>query len=145
MQNKKVKHRPSTKYLYLFIKLQARTCSFLEKNRKIKKCFFYLPTKFFLSMFAETHLCFTPYPQHYTKTANMLSISFGDGFFFFFFFFFCFFFFFFFFLFFFFFFFFFFFARLSILNVKMHLLLTSYQEQFVFLVPVLCFQMFTNN
>ena len=41
MQNKNVKHQPSTKYLY-FHKKKTWSCSFLEKNRKIKK--FLLPT-----------------------------------------------------------------------------------------------------
>ena len=63
MQNKKVKHRPSTKYLYFFIQLQARPVLFWRKNRKIKKSFSYLPI--FFQHVSETQLFFffffTPY------------------------------------------------------------------------------------
>ena len=62
MQNKKVKHRPLTKHLY-FHKITGPTLFFSgEKNRKIKKKKFLLPTNlFFFGMLVETQLFFTPY------------------------------------------------------------------------------------
>ena len=59
MQNKKVKHRPSTKYWY-FHTITGLTLFFSgEKNRKIKKSFSYLLTKLFFSMLVETQLFFS--------------------------------------------------------------------------------------
>ena len=61
MQNKKVKHQPSAKYLY-FHKITDPTLFFsMRKNRKMKKSFSYLLTKFFYSMLAETQLQFNLY------------------------------------------------------------------------------------
>ena len=55
MQNKKEKHRPSTKYLY-FHKITGPTLLFFwRKNRKINKSVSYLPTKFVFSILVETH------------------------------------------------------------------------------------------
>ena len=66
MQNIKVKHRPSTKYLFFFfVKLQARPCFFsgekIEKNKKK----FLLPTdQIFFNMLAETRLFFYALYDH---------------------------------------------------------------------------------
>ena len=80
MQNKKLKHRPSTKYPY-FHKITGPTLFFSgeeiekkkkkkkknkqtnkKKKKKKKKRFSYLPTNFF-SILAETQLFFTPYDE----------------------------------------------------------------------------------
>ena len=61
MQNKKEKHRPSTKYLY-FHKITGPTLFFSgEKIENKTKRFSYLPTKFLFSMLVETQLYFTPW------------------------------------------------------------------------------------
>ena len=57
MQNEKVKHRPSAKYLY-FYEITGPILIFLEKNRKIKKVPTYRQKKKKFSMLAETQLFF---------------------------------------------------------------------------------------
>ena len=54
MQNKKKKSTDPQQNICIFIKLQARPCSFLEEKKKKKKKKFVLPTdRIFFSMLAE--------------------------------------------------------------------------------------------
>ena len=74
MQNKKVNHRPSTKYLY-FHKITGPTLFFSGEKivkKKKKKSFSYLPTIFFFSLLEETQLFFYALPGA-TEQADLIT------------------------------------------------------------------------